>query len=245
MTHLDEGTLTALRDGEAEEAARDHLHGCSDCQTALREARNRAETIESLLADLDEPLDVEGAKASVRARLDTGPWRHQARRTPWSSGLGRAAAVLLVAAGAASALPGSPVREWITGTSRVRDEGVGASQGLPVQQQSGIAVQVEDRTLRIAIDGATPGSELEVLFTEGETARIAAPAGSGFSFGDGILEARVVSGPVRVELPSGAVLATLDLNGRRYLSRRDGVLDVLGPSSERRDTRIVFTVPDR
>ena len=140
MNHLTERAILELRDGVAVDAfARAHLDQCATCQTELEEAQARAAAIASALTDLDERFDVESARGAVRARLANGEaaagltngqtsgqaseqtrghtdgeTREPKVRAPFWT-LGRAATFLLLTTGALSALPGSPLREFIGG----------------------------------------------------------------------------------------------------------------------------------
>jgi hypothetical protein len=246
MSHLDEGTLLTLRDTAlVEVSVRDHLAECADCHDAFQEARVRAEAIESLLSELDEPHDVGAAKANVRGRLDTRPLRSpRTAGSLWSSGFGRAAAVLLLAAGAVSALPGSPVRSWITGAPSEPDEASATTQAGPSVERSAVAVPTDGNGIRVVLAGAAAGIELEVIWVEGTTARVSAPEGSAFSYGDGVLEAQLAEGAVRVELPNtGPVVVEVD--GLVYVRRADDVVEVEGPLSEQSESRMLFTIPQR
>src|SRR5690606_29906832 len=117
-THLDEATVVALRDGEeAPESAPRHVEACARCSDVVSDAERRAILITEALAALDDPVvDLEEARSATRARLDRVSEGTRRVGGGWMPAhMGRAAAVLLVAAGAVSALPGSPVRQWIAG----------------------------------------------------------------------------------------------------------------------------------
>ncbi len=247
MRHLDEGTLVALRDGDdLAELATPHLRECPPCAAELEEFRSRARTIAEALATLDEPVEVTNAKASVRRRLDAR--RGDARpRSGWlRAHLGRAAAILLLTAGAASALPWSPVREWWAGPSAgpaptTEPAGtVTTAQGSP---DAGISVPVSDGRIVVIVRGAAPGSAIDVVWAAGTTATISAPPGSAFSYADGRVEVDAAAGPILVELPRAAGFASLEVDGRVFLERSGERLDVPGPAAARTDASIQFVVP--
>jgi hypothetical protein len=246
MNHLEEGTMLAIRDRELIAGdARAHVAECGHCRTTLEELERRADMIASALRALDGPLEVERAKAAVRARLDA---RWDADRVPagrWRAHLGRAAAILLLAAGAAYALPGSPVRGWIDG--RVGGDGATAVPAA-VQEVSGegaIEVGLDAGRIQVVLSGLPPGSTLDVVWTDRATARIVAAAGTSFSFGEGRAEAVVPPGPVRVELPRGASAVSIEVDGRMYLRGAADGLDVLVPAAEHTAERIRFIAPER
>lgn len=253
MTHLDEGTLVALRDGDAgalaDVLADAHLRACDACSEALHEAKRRAPVIAAALDSLDEPIDILRAKAAVRRRLDTQRGAQRIRAAGWWRGhLGRAAALLVLTAGAASALPWSPIRHWWTGapaSAPMAEPGTGvatpsAPQAAPA---AGISVGVPDGRITVVVSGAEPGTVIDVRWVERATARVSAPSGSGFTYADGRAEVEAAPGPIEVDLPRAAEAASLVVDGRVFLERIGAELDVPGPAVERTDARIRFVVP--
>ncbi|MDZ7779074.1 MAG: hypothetical protein U5R14_03930 [Gemmatimonadota bacterium] len=255
MNHMDESTILALRDGEAvPDVSRDHLEECSACESALREAEWRAEHIDRLLGTLDEPgvggtrhsEQLNEARARVRERLDARieDDLRSRRRFRWPGHLGRAAAVLLVAVGAVSALPGLPLHSWLTsaGSDDRATPGATAETAQEVPR-SGVSVAVPQEGIRVLVGSLGSLGSLEVVWIDEATARIDAPEGSRFTYGDGRLEALVAGGPVRIELPDSEVPVTVEVDGEPYLTRSEGQTDVTGPIGERTDARILFTTP--
>ena len=246
MNHLDEGTIVALRDGSLVSGdASEHLHGCNRCRAALEESEQRADLVSVSLEALDEPFDLESAKRRARTHLDAAPERRA--RSRGGLHLGRAAAILLVAAGAVSALPGSPVRRWLEPAAS--DAGIAPPATAAAQEatsEGGIVVNVPDGRMHVVLSGVEAGSELEVLWRDAATARVSAAAGSSFSFAEGRAEATVAPGPVRVELPRYAPNVSVEVDGRIYVRRSsEGGLEVLEPSEERSEDRIRFIVRER
>lgn len=247
MSHLDEGTIVSLRDREwTPEDAFTHAESCADCGSALLEARHRAGEIGSALEALDAPSpDLEEARAQVRARIDARAAKELRAGARWWSGhLGRAAAVLLVAAGAISALPGSPVRDWLSVPEEV---GHTVHEAVPTAAQeaetSGVAVAVPIGGIRVLIHSLGPIDRLEVVWSDQATAKVDAPAGSRFTYGEGRVEAVVAGGSVRVELPRAGGAVSLEVDGRTYLARRGDDIEVTGPVSAQSEEGIRFTVP--
>ena len=142
MTHLDEGLLRGLIDGEPVEgdmeAARGHLAECESCQALSVQLRAASSLVGAALGHLDSAVVPVGAKAAVFARVDadardastmgtTGTVAdispaEPARPSPVAPSVAerfafaRAAIfVLFFGAVVATALPASPVRGWITG----------------------------------------------------------------------------------------------------------------------------------
>lgn len=154
--HLEGEALQRLLDGElteeGERAAREHLAECEACRGSLAQAEKETADVQALLRAVDTPtpevriealaLRGELAKASVRPR--------------GSSRLRRAAAVLVAVgiAGAAYAIPGSPLRAWVRaivslGARETADRG-GAASSKGGTGVSGIA--------------QLPGERLVILF---------------------------------------------------------------------------------
>lgn len=247
MTHLEEATVVALRDREeVPETERHHVETCAPCADAVSEAERRALLITEALASLDDPVvDLEDARASIRARLDRAS-ESTLRAGGWwmPAHMGRAAAVLLVAAGAVSALPGSPVRQWITGD----DTGPAAAPAVRVvpeqeAQSAGVTVPVANAGIRVLVSSLGPLDRLEVVWVDGGSARVDAPPGSRFSYAEGRVEALVAGGPVRIELPRSGASVTVEVDGVPYLTRTGDVVEVTGPVGERTDARILFVTP--
>lgn len=90
MSHLDDGTIAELIDGELEDAARDaallHLAECAACRARHEESRSFATESDRLIATVAPPRAVRGVGLPPTARPG---WR-----VPWRT-LGWAASVLL------------------------------------------------------------------------------------------------------------------------------------------------------
>ncbi|HEX2078614.1 MAG TPA: anti-sigma factor, partial [Longimicrobium sp.] len=114
MTHLGEGTLQELLDGELPPGARvgveAHLASCPACAGQLAELRGLTERASALLGLVEAAPPVLAAQAAFARQRRSGGALYQARRA-----LPRAAVLVLAVAGAAAAavIPGSPVREWV------------------------------------------------------------------------------------------------------------------------------------
>jgi hypothetical protein len=247
MTHLDEGTIVSLRDREwAPDEARHHLESCTGCESAVHEAEQRAAQIERSLASLENPeIDLEAARARIRARVDARTERNIRGGARWWTGhLGRAAAVLLIATGAVSALPGSPVRSWIAGPEEpTHVVPAAATETFQEAVTSGVAVPVPAGGIRVVLSSLGPVGPIEVVWVDEATARVDAPAGSRFTYGEGRVEAMVAGGPVRIELPRAGAAVAIEVDGQTYLTRSGAQLQLTGPVGERSDAGILFTVP--
>jgi hypothetical protein len=261
MTHLDEARLLTLRDGNpgADPVGETHLAECSPCQVVLERLRGRSATIAGALATLDDPHDPAAARARIQDRVvgrqegatSVTPLR---RRRPglWGVELSRAAGILLVTAtAAAAALPGSPVHQWVRSLVSSEDgggpsEAVSApaslsSPGAP--EAAGIRLSLTAGPLRVSLMGVAEGSEVRVQWVPGAEAAVFAPVGSQFTSGESRIEATVLPGTVRVELPGNLVPVSLEVNGRTYLRKAAEGLEVLGPAEVSGPQEIVFRVP--
>lgn len=259
MTHLDEARLLTLRDGDAgiDPVSEAHVAECGPCQVVLERLRGRSATIAQALASLDADHDLESARAGVRQRV-TGqaavapkvtPLRRR-RSTLFGMELSRAAGIILVTAtAAAAAIPGSPIRGWVQGLIS-SDAGptntVAAPESSPVgdvPETAGVRLAVGSGPLHVTLLGVSAGGEIRVHWVVGAEAAVFAPAGSRFTSGENRIDAAVVPGAVRVELPEGLVPVSLEVNGRIYLSRTSEGLEIVGPVAERRAEEVVFRVP--
>ena len=142
--HLEEGQLEALLDGELVEAealaARQHVAECAECRSALDGLQQDEKWLHGVLGALDHPLPHRTAREIIARATPqrSASWR-------WAAGM----ALLVVAAGTAYAIPGSPLRPWV-------DRVTGRSAGEPVaRQESGAAgVSVE------------PGARFSIVFPQ-------------------------------------------------------------------------------
>jgi hypothetical protein len=242
-THLDDGRVVMLRDGDPSDAWDvTHAEGCAVCTAELDEARARATIVSDALASFDVRTDVVSAKAAVRRRLDEAraPRARALPRIP----LGRAAAVLLVTAGAAAALPWSPISPWRP-ESVPAPEPAATTQAAPVEvaeTTASVAVDVADG-IEIVVRNASGGSALELVWRDDAEARVAAPRGSSFALGTGRVEVDASAGAIRIEAPRDAQIA-LSVNGRTYLERSAQGLTVSEPAAEVTDAGVRFLVRD-
>lgn len=225
---LDKGVLMAHLDGElppadAEQVTR-HLRECLPCRQALEGARARAGSVSSLLAVLDRPAPTAEAWRRVQAEIAPGaPKARPAPRQPvWRLPLARAAGVVLVLAGGAAAaiVPGSPLREWISGP----DEPAALESSMPAEPtpEAGTRAALLDGTIDVALS-VPVGTEIVVAWSGTGRAGVFGSAIASFDSPDeGRLRADATGGPLRVEIPTDVVDATLRVNGVVVLTIREG-----------------------
>jgi len=248
--HLDDARVVMFRDRPHDEDPFDaqdvaHLRACAACAAELEDARVRGSVISDALATFDSPVDVATAKAAVRARLDDR--RPRAARPVGdlrrSIPIGRAAAILLVTAGAAAALPWSPVSPWRTTPTTPTSLPTSTSQSAPPEgaaSTTSVTVDVTDR-IEFVVRSASAGSALEVVWRDDTAASVAAQEGSSFALGAGRVEVDASAGAIRIEAPRGADLA-VTVNGRTFLERSAAGLTVAEPAAEVTDEGVRFLV---
>lgn len=237
-SHPTEATILSVRDGEpvAEEVLV-HLDECAACARALEEVRDRAGSIENALAALTVPAQAPGEAADGPARGGrrgtAAPSRPQASRggfrTPWW--LGRAALLLLIVAGALSALPG-PFAGWIPrifSGAPAPEAPPAAAPELP--GQVGGRMAVSSGPVAVRLESVPTGTVVDVRRAADGSVGVLAAAGSEFSYGEREVRASIVAGPVTVELPEGLVPATLIVNGGVYLVLDAAGMEVMGPTT--------------
>jgi len=256
MTHLDEGLLRALIDGETvdgdADSARGHLDECDSCQALQAELRDAGSVIGAALGHLDTVAAPVGAKAAVLARVATTPDiapaapKAQRRGAPSFTerfAFARAAIlVLFFGAAVATALPASPVRGWIgagwdravelfTGPTR-NESAVAPVDSTPTPQtpeSAGVRLEVGDGELVVLLDDIEPGTELDVRFVDGFQAAAFAAQPARFRTAEGRIEVTGASGRVRVDIPRSVEVASIHVNGRMYITKAGDELDVAGP----------------
>lgn len=249
MRHLDEGTLLTMRDGGLVDAdARRHATACPSCAAALAEARTRSDYVARALDALsgpmdapgadDRPIDVEGAKAAVRRRLDGRRSEARQRVPGLFRALGRAAVLLLLASGVVYAIPGSPVRDW---ADRVRAREAATVPAETAVESEGLELDVPESGLRIAVTSAGPGQTVEVRWTDEARASLVAPRGSRYAVSTDGAEVAASEGVVRIGLPRSGAPVAVRLDGRTILRRVEGRVEVLGSVVSRGPDRIVFS----
>ena len=139
--HLDHEQIERLIHGEADAGTREHVAGCEECRMRMADAL----ALESEVFDLLAHLDKAPRRASAGAIMEHA---RRSQRPPlrWAAGV----VLALGLAGAALAVPGSPVRDWL----RI---GQSATNGAAPTTDAG----VPDRATGIAVP---PGNELTIHF---------------------------------------------------------------------------------
>lgn len=242
MKHPDEGRLLAYLDDElgAEERGEVErwLREVSGAAAELEAVRQRNEVVTATLARTLIPLpDTARVRERLRERLGKPVVRASFWRRSWQnrSGLAQAAVlVLLLAAGAAAAVPGSPVREWLGDAFDGREpaDEVAVTHGTEESRDDpGVRVRPVEGRLVVVLTGLREG-DLEVKLVDEDRGAVYAPPGSRFRSGDGRVEVDVEAGPVRVELPRAALEATVRVDGLVYVEKRGERVEFPGPEGD-------------
>jgi hypothetical protein len=256
MSHPEEGTLLALLDGELPEAERAevarHLAACPDCAAAMREMQGLRALFHGAVARTDVPAPAEWALPAVRRRARTGQGA-QVRRA-----LLRAAVLVLGFAGIAyAAVPGSPVRSWISRlvappATPAREPELHPAPPAPTasaareRAPAGVSIAPEAGGVRVMLSGSGPDLRVRVRVSDGERAEVFATgeaAGARFRTGPGRVEVvGARGGEVTVTLPRGARTAVVEADGRVLLAREGDRLRVLAPAVNGPGEEMVFRV---
>lgn len=257
MGHPDEGLIRAFLDGEAgreEEGLRSHMDECAACSVVAQEQRRAMDTLRDALALLD--VEPSGGRARERVLRTASERRRLAGRLRRS--LPRAAAVIVfLAAGAAAAMPGSPVRQWALAGFRAAFGSQERSPSAPVASPDvapeappagpetvGATLRATSEGLELRVVGLRPGALLRVVLVEGDQAGIFAGEGTRFRTESRRMEAAGPPGDVKVEIPGGAADVILYVNDRVYLRKTEEVLEVPGPVLSRTTDEIIFAPSD-
>ena len=205
--HVEEGLLQALLDGEVDQAAaaeaRHHIDGCTQCHGLLEELRGDDQWLDGVLRSIDHPLPrVSLETIATRARRSSRPLR-------WAA----AAAFVLLAAGTAYALPGSPVRRWI-------EQLVGSRGGTvtqPVPDVAGVALPAGQHFSIVFSDPHAAGS-VTITFTDDSTISVRRRGGAA-KFAAEIDRLRIITGSVptdfEIAIPRQARWVEVVVGGRR------------------------------
>ena len=192
--HLDDERVQRLLHGELgpdDAETRLHLESCTHCRDLVEGARVEEDRIHALLSEVDHPLAMLDPRVILAERKPAGgQWSRRA-----------AAAILGVAiAGAAYALPGSPLPAALNrllGTGPVIQDSVPATPAeREAAPRAGIAVPAADG---LVIQLAAEGQAVIELADDDEVAVRAVAGTATFSSDPGRLTVRS-AGPVQLEI---------------------------------------------
>ena len=264
MSHEEDGRLMAYLDGElpAEDtrAVESHLGSCAACAASAARLRSERTRLSAALVHAD--VGAGAAARRVRERLGQQhpavapsgfPMRtaHPARRPSWirrSRALQAALFVLFVAGGASAVMPGSPLRRWLdrggpptAPTSSPTATLQAPAEAAPPPAQGSITGLPAAGELRVTLE-LPPGTELTVVFVDGERGTIHANPDTNFLSADGLIGGTVHSGPVRVELPRAAAVVSLEVGGQPYLEMQNGQVTFRAPPVDSTNATFTFRI---
>lgn len=226
--------LLAFLDGELDADGRRtmqaHLDASPEDARRLDELRSASRRVSAALESLDvaapwpemPPALRDAARRAPRS-ITSAPRVRRAARFGGRSAAAAAALILVLAAGA-YAVPGSPLRGFVSRSVEAIGSLVGGQPEGPADPgPSEVAVEPADGEVRIAITG--PGSDLRVTIatTTDERANVSARDAS-FRVEAGRIDVTDARGDVRIELPRGAMRAVVEVDGVEVARLVDGEL---------------------
>lgn len=270
MSHLDEGLLQRVVDGElpAQDRAEAtlHLSTCRSCQDALAAMRTDTARASALLGMLEHDAPLQAAHAEFTRRRRSAPPSVRTRSFGTWGGHGarqallRAAVLLLTITGVAvAAVPGSPVREWITEVVLPQREAAApdlapapeaAAGEAEVEERAptGVFVSPDEGRIRVVLSAPSPDLQVRTRVTTEPRAAVYATgdaAGARFRTAPGRVEV-IGAGPgeLEVSLPASATSAYVEVNGRVYVAKDGRLLRVFAPHASGTPGEPVFRVGD-
>lgn len=204
--HLDDEQLQRLLHSQlpsrAARNARDHLAECTECRERFVSAQQDESRILGLLRQVDHAVPlVDPVALAGRLRWTTPAWGR------WAAGI----LLVLGMAGAAFALPGSPVPRWFrSAVAWVGGAELPQSSGEPdpAALMAGIAAVPGPRFV-IAFESPEPGGEARVTLSDGAQVTVRAPSGA----------AGYTSTPTRLVIANAGTGARFDITIPRKAPR--------------------------
>ena len=255
MSHFTEGVLQAYLDNEAAADARAqvdaHVAACSACAGRLQELRGLNDTFAVAVGVIDVPVLTQASLTEVRARAAQQSWRDRfttSRRT-----LSRAAILVLGLTGVAAAtVPGSPLRNWLaqswsalTDSEKPAPPVPGATPVVPEVPTTGAArIEAVDGRIRILLRSPAAETRIHVTLIEGTRALVETTGGAAakrIATGPGRLELiGTGAGDLRIALPREVPNASIEIDGKVYLTKEGDDLRYLGARADTAGTELIF-----
>ena len=254
MSHFTEGVLQAYLDDEVAADARAqvdaHVGGCGACATRLQELRELNETFRSAIGAIEAPVLTAAALAEVRTRAERQTWREKYAVS--SRTLARAAMLVLgLTAVAVAAVPGSPINKWLTHTWQTLtqvEKPAAAPEVAPAPQPAapptGMRLEAADGRIRILLRSPAADTRIHVVLIEGSRALVETTgnaAAKRTATGSGWLELTGTgAGDLRISLPREVPHATIEIDGRLYLTKEGDEVRYLGATADTSGAELIF-----
>ena len=239
-SHVAEGVLLALLDGEIEAAERERVERrvaeCAACAArldALRFTTRRVTAALDVIGTRVEPTEMPEAlrKAARSAPVPLAAARR--RRLGWRGrrSVAVAAGLTFLLAAGAYAAPGSPVRGWVDGGIDVIASWLGDQEGPAEAEPSRVSVEPHDGSVRVTITGASETLRLRVRLTDEAEASVTA-SDANFHVEPGVIEVIGAADDVGVALPRGARSGSVVIDETEVVRLEDGALRRTAPAAE-------------
>lgn len=239
MMHMDDGVLIAFVDNELappdRAEAAEHVLGCPVCRERLDELKAASATLTGALAALDASPDMDDGWSRVGERLGRQGRAWTARSLVRAAGL-----ILVVAAGASAAVPGSPVRSWIR--TAVAPAPTAESPAGTLDTTSGVSIAPVDGRIEVVVVEPGPGTRLRVRAVDAEQATVVVPdpgTPPEFRTSPGRIEVQGVSGLVEIDVPRSALDVRVLVNDEPYVVGSGSALRA-AVTAETRDGELMF-----
>lgn len=238
------GQLAGGVGGSVESSARAHLAACEECRARFAQAEREEHEVYALLRAVDHeppPVDARALVRRSRGRA-LGPMR-------WAAG----ALLALGVAGAAYAMPGSPVRAWVkTVEHRIAGRPAPAPQTpTPAVSQppalAGVAI-APGRQLRIVFTSYQAAGELRVSLTDSAEVSARAPAGAATFTADGdriVIANDEGTATFEIQIPRAAAWIEIHVGGSRVLLKRGPDVAAARPAAQPGVWVLPLQRPDR
>ncbi|HSL72108.1 MAG TPA: zf-HC2 domain-containing protein [Longimicrobiales bacterium] len=252
MSHYPEGVLQAYLDDEVGADARAqvdaHVSACADCSARLQDLRQLDALFTSAVQTVDVRTIPAAALAELQVRAQQRGWRERFAGSPRA--LARAAMFVIgISAVAAATVPGSPLRGWLIDTweAITSDQETVAPPAQP-QPEPEVAATAARATasngrIRVLLRAPDPSSRVHVVLIDGERAVVEATGAAvapRTRTGSGWVELVGGAGDIRISLPRGVPRATVEVDGRLYLSKEGADLRVFSPTVDTAGAELIF-----
>jgi hypothetical protein len=240
MSHFTEGVLQAYLDNEVTADARAHVSahvsGCTACAARLQELRDFNATFSSALQVADVRAIPAAALAELQVRANRHAWADRWTRS--RSALLRAALFVI----GITAVTAVGAQVWETLQKR-EDQPTQPAQAPVVEEvpPPRFAITPKDGRVRVILQGLTSGTNIHVHLTDEEKPGVYVVGEKKFRTAAGEIEVIGGSGDVRVFLPRTLVAASVEVDGRVFVTKDGENLRFLGGAAERIGNELIFT----